>query len=805
MSLFRATPRPAAPDTERANLYPGQSNAAVVMYETWGGSSDREPILPTFRSYAVDGYQANGIIFSTILARLMLFSEAEFKWQSLTDDRLYGDQRLALLEKPWPGGSTGELLARMEQDVSLAGNAFIRNIDDEELLRLRPDLVTIVSGITTDRLGREYRRLLGYGWRNEAGGIEYFDRDEIAHWSPIPDPLANFRGMSWLTPVVREIDADTDLTRYKTKYLQNAATPNLLVTHPEDLDKDTVNDLRDRLQARYGGIDNAFKTLVLDGGADATIIGSNFEQLNLAVVQAAGENRIAVAGGVPAIVVGLKEGLEAATYCLPGDEPVWAQTGPKPIRDVGVGDLVWSHVDGGLALRRVTWQARVGEKRVYTIRTRNRVLRATGNHPVLVRVPGTSKVGPNHSRHPSTEWRKVEDLRPGDKVVQVQYLPDSIGGYHLPTGEDATPEVMQWLGAYLGDGSGTGGKRPGTISMAIPSADRARDFYEKLTAKVFPGVRIGHEPRSFRFTRASVVRWLVDIGFGGTAKTKRVPGWVFSLRRDLRLAFLAGLVDTDGSIDKRGTLKIQLANRPLAEDVKMLLVGCGVQTSNLYEQTFKADVLPNPGIHAEYRSWAITSSSADEVAQIPFDDWLYRERVESNTGRRRAGGGDSAKAGLDDTLGFFTVRSIDVGESEPVYDIQVDEGASFVASGVVVHNSNYGLAMRRFADITMRPNWRTACSALETIVPPSIDSRLWFDPAKIAALREGEKERAEIASSKAAALESLVRSGWEPASAAAAMEHGDFSKMIHTGLVSVQLQPPGTAPTPTGTTPTGAN
>jgi hypothetical protein len=30
----------------------------------------------------------------------------------------------------------------------------------------------------------------------------------VAHWSPIPDPLANFRGMSWLTPVLREIDAD---------------------------------------------------------------------------------------------------------------------------------------------------------------------------------------------------------------------------------------------------------------------------------------------------------------------------------------------------------------------------------------------------------------------------------------------------------------------------------------------------------------------------------------------------------------------------------------------------------------------
>lgn len=52
---------------------------------------------------------------------------------------------------------------------------------------------------------------------------------------------------------------------------------------------------------------------------------------------------------------------------------------------------------------------------------------------------------------------------------------------------------------------------------------------------------------------------------GPGAKAKRVPGWVFGLHRELRLAFLAGLVDTDGSIDRRGTLKIQLANRTQAQ------------------------------------------------------------------------------------------------------------------------------------------------------------------------------------------------------------------------------------------------
>ena len=68
----------------------------------------------------------DGVVFGVILARLSLFSEAEFKFQRKADKSLYGTEALAILEDPWPNGSTGELLARMEQDVSMAGNAYIR-------------------------------------------------------------------------------------------------------------------------------------------------------------------------------------------------------------------------------------------------------------------------------------------------------------------------------------------------------------------------------------------------------------------------------------------------------------------------------------------------------------------------------------------------------------------------------------------------------------------------------------------------------------------------------------------------------
>jgi hypothetical protein len=93
-------------------------------------------------------YANSGVVFGVILARLMLFSEAEFKFQRLADKSLFGN-RICEAGAPVAGGTTGELLARMEQDVSLAGNAYIRDAGTQ-LERLRPDWVTIVSEVVYD-------------------------------------------------------------------------------------------------------------------------------------------------------------------------------------------------------------------------------------------------------------------------------------------------------------------------------------------------------------------------------------------------------------------------------------------------------------------------------------------------------------------------------------------------------------------------------------------------------------------------------------------------------------------------------
>ena len=129
---------------------------------------------------------------------------------------------------------------------------------------------------------------------------------EVAHWAPITDPEATFRGMSWLTPVMRDIQGDAGLSGYKIRYLTNNATPNLVIKYAQKLQPATVDAIRERMNARYAGPDNAGKTLILDQGADLVAVGNSLADMDFTTVQQAGIERIMAAAGVPPMLVGLE-------------------------------------------------------------------------------------------------------------------------------------------------------------------------------------------------------------------------------------------------------------------------------------------------------------------------------------------------------------------------------------------------------------------------------------------------------------------------------------------------------------------
>jgi phage portal protein BeeE len=282
-----------------------------------------ERIEPGFLNLSTAGMKGNAVLYACLRARMSVFSEARFQWRRITNGRpgdLFGTVDLRPLENPWPGGTTGDLLARMILDADLAGNSYW-TIRDGALRRLRPDWVYIVRGVPRDAsapVDAIESTILGYlywpGGYAGAGEPEVLMPNEVAHFAPIPDPEAAYKGMSWITPILRELNADNAATDHKLNFFERGATLQYVIRFDPTLTPDQVRGFLGAFEEAHAGVHNAYRVTGIGGGADISTIGADLRQLDFKQVQGAGETRIAAAAGVPPIIVGLSEGLQAATY-----------------------------------------------------------------------------------------------------------------------------------------------------------------------------------------------------------------------------------------------------------------------------------------------------------------------------------------------------------------------------------------------------------------------------------------------------------------------------------------------------------
>jgi hypothetical protein len=278
------------------------------------GTVDSESIGST----SIGALTSSSPVFGLVLARMQAFSQARFQWTRFSGSQpgdLFGTDELSVLEQPWPGGTTSDLLARMEIHVSGAGNAYVCRPARDRLSVLRPDRMTIIMGSRTDAdtpAEAPDVEVVGYLHTTSRGRVTPFGPGQVAHYAPYPDPDGVFLGMSWITPVIREYQADSLATEHKARFFSNAATSNLALKFDASIGIEQVRAFKELFEAEHKGTWNAWKTLYLGGGADPVVVGSNFKDMDYAVIQGRAESRLAAAAGVPPSWVGFSEGLQGS-------------------------------------------------------------------------------------------------------------------------------------------------------------------------------------------------------------------------------------------------------------------------------------------------------------------------------------------------------------------------------------------------------------------------------------------------------------------------------------------------------------
>lgn len=301
------------------------SDLYTLFGQTLVGNEER--VAPDYCGYVQQMLRTSPVIYACIANRVQMFSEARFQFQQLRDGRpgdLFGKPELGILEKPWTGGTTGDLLSIAEIHNSVAGNFFCALRGGEYLRVMRPDWTWLVLGSMDDPEVAPYdldAEVIGYIYKpgGPHSNLEpiVLERTEVCHFMPMPDPEYPYRGMSWLTPVVQEVLADKTMTQHKRKFLHAGATPNLAINlDPAKLGIKNVEDFEKWVEKfqekREGSRGNPYRTLFLAAGADPVPIGSNLQEVDFTNIQSSGEVRIAAAAGVHPAIVGFSEGLKGS-------------------------------------------------------------------------------------------------------------------------------------------------------------------------------------------------------------------------------------------------------------------------------------------------------------------------------------------------------------------------------------------------------------------------------------------------------------------------------------------------------------
>jgi len=310
-----------------------------IEYPLFGTTlvGEHESLAPEFAGFVQQAYKASPVIFACIVNRMMLVSEARFQFRRRVNGRpgdLFGGKELEPLERPWPNGTTADLLKLAEANVSCAGNFFAARRGNR-IKSLRPDWTAALLGSDSDPDVDGFdidAEVLGYVYQPGGAGSgkppELLFAEDVAHFMPIPDPEVPWRGMSWMTPIVQELLADKQMTGHLRKYLEKGATPNLAVKINLG-EKGTTAEfdawVKAITDAREGAGGNPYQWLFLASVADPVPIGANLDAIDFSKIQGAREVRIAADAQVHPAIAGFSEGLQGSALNSGNLNEAWRQ------------------------------------------------------------------------------------------------------------------------------------------------------------------------------------------------------------------------------------------------------------------------------------------------------------------------------------------------------------------------------------------------------------------------------------------------------------------------------------------------
>ena len=262
------------------------------------------------------GYGANVVGFRCV--RMIAEAAAAVPFRLIEGGRALSEHPAeALLRRPSPAQDGAALLEAVYGHLQLHGDAYLEAAAPEgeaaptELHALRPDRMRVIAGPDGWPEAYEYR----------VGARAFrFEMDEpapILHLRAF-HPLDDHYGMSPMEAAAASLDVHNASSEWAKALLDNAARPSGAVVFRgeagETLTEEQFARLKTELEAHHQGARNAGRPILLEGGLDWKPMGHSPREMEFLETRSAAAREIALAFGVPPMLLGLPGDATYANY-----------------------------------------------------------------------------------------------------------------------------------------------------------------------------------------------------------------------------------------------------------------------------------------------------------------------------------------------------------------------------------------------------------------------------------------------------------------------------------------------------------
>lgn len=384
--------------------------------------------------------------------------------------------------------------------------------------------------------------------------------------------------------------------------------------------------------------------------------------------------------------------------CLTLSSVITTPEGFKALRDIHPGDSVLAFQDGKIVSSRVLAKWNTGEKDLFKVRTRNRSIRATAGHRVLVAAPVERAMTDPDERVAmaewGTQWKHIRDLTTSDYLVTYT-------GSRKDGGQEVPTDLAWLMGLWLADGSVNAG---GGIRICVYDdlAEKAMAVLRKHT----PDRQVTHHPRhGVMVSDVRRARWMVRNGFCGKSHERSVPAVVMDWSYEAQVAFLNGYADGDGSykgggdFDTAELITYKATSRELIEGVRELHLRQGDRVTCTRTEQRTKDIY-------------IGGKKIKNARPIHNIDVARGKGAEQTTGAGHRPGLLRLVEQLKlENMSVQKVLSIEPDGAEETWDIEVEDSHSFVSDGLVSHNCSGYMSAIESVIRGQRPHRRWATGA----------------------------------------------------------------------------------------------